>query len=286
MRTLRFAQLLLLTGATLSLSGCAALQMVSQNVFLMSPDQEAQLGRQLAVEIEKKYPVYRDDPEATAYVESLGRRLVQAAPPCAQQFRFQLVKSDEVNAFAIPGGSCYVQVGLLREADAEAELAAVVAHEIGHVTARHGAKGLSSSRFYGGIADVFLGQTDAGAAKGQQANEMAKLAASIAESQVLLQHSRQDELEADAISIATLPRAGINPKGLVDFFGKLESAKAQTPGRFERLFSALVSTHPPTAERVALARQRIEQLGPPSPNWSDDSTSFRRIKRRYPPRGN
>jgi predicted Zn-dependent protease len=256
------------------LSGCSALQWVSQNAFLMSPEEEARLGTQLAGEVQKKYPVYRGDPDATAYVKALGRRLVQAAPPCAQQFAFELVNTNEVNAFAIPGGRCYVQVALLRETSNESELAGVIAHEIGHVVARHGAKAVSSSRFYDAVGQAALGQ-DAGG--------LAKLALGVWESGILLQHSRADESEADALSVETLPRAGIDPNGLVRFFQKLGKGQESAPGAGARLFSYL-STHPLTPERIAAARQRIAQLGPPSAAWQQDSAAFRRVKSRYPAR--
>ena len=270
MRILRFVAALLICGSVSFFTGCAALQTISQTVFMISPEQEAELGKEVAIEIEKQYPVYKGDPAATAYIESLGKRLAAAAPPSAFPYKFQLVKSDEVNAFAIPGGNVYIQIGLLRAAKNESELAAVVAHEIGHVVARHSAKSLSSSQFYSVIGQVLLGK-DAG--------QLSQLAADIVGSGVLLRHSREAELEADAIAIDTLPKAGINPNGLITFFQTLsEGREGGRAGKFTQLFS----THPLTENRIRLAQQRISAMGISPQNLQTNSSGFQQVKARYP----
>lgn len=247
-------------------SGCATINYISENAFLISPDQEARLGVDIAKEIEKNYRIYRADREASAYLASLGAELVAAAPPCEQTFVFEWVESDDVNAFAVPGGHCYVLLGLLREADNESELASVIAHEIGHVTERHGAKAISRSQFYGLVGSLALGQDP---------DKWAKLAVDIVGSGILLRHSREDELAADAVSIQTLNRAEIDPHGLPDFFQKLQSPEA----RFLEYFS----THPLTSSRIEKANELISELGPPSPYRRKDSPAFQELKKRYPP---
>ncbi len=235
----------------------------------MSPPQEAELGDKLAEEIEKEYPVFRADAEATAYLQGLGEELVKVAPPCQQTFRFQLIDSDEVNAFAIPGGYCYVQVGLLRETGNEAELAAVLAHEIGHVTERHGAKAVSRAQFYGLVGALALGDDP---------KKLAEVAEAIIRSGILLRHSREDELEADAVAVRTLHRAGIEPDGLVRFFEKLRAKEGRRGGLFEYF-----STHPLTTMRIEIAKGLIGELGPGAPDRRSDSAAFRAVKKRYPP---
>jgi len=248
------------------LCSCATLNRISEQAFLISPQQEATLGQQLAVEIQKEYPVYEADANATAYLQKLGVELVYSSPPCEQTFEFHWVDSDQVNAFAIPGGHCYVNLGLLREAENEAELAAVVAHEIGHVTERHGAKALSRSRFYGLLGSLALGEDP---------DALAQLAVDIVGSGILLKHSRDAELEADEVSIRTLNRAGINPNGMVWFLQKLNKDGQS------RVFEYF-STHPLTENRVEIGNSIVRDLGSPDPHWRVDSPEFQALKKRYP----
>jgi len=268
----RLSALLFLALAPAFLSGCAALTQISEHIFLMTPEQEAALGKEIAVEIEKQHPVYRADPAATAYIQGLGKRLVEVAPPCEQQFRFQLVDSEEPNAFAIPGGNCYVNVGLLRLAENESELASVVAHEIGHVILRHGAKTVSQAQTYGLIGQLALGES---------AGQLSQVAAKIVQSGVLLQNSRAHELEADNVAVTILANAAVDPQGLLAFFDRMQSLGGGA-GRNSK-FSEYFSTHPLTGTRIDIARQRIQALGAPDPGWSRDSEAFRQVKTRYPP---
>jgi len=268
MKARRIAPVAALSLVGILLGSCATIARISETAFLISPQQEDRLGEQLAVEIEKKYPIYKGDGKATAYLQRLGAELVYSAPPCEQRFEFKWVDSDDVNAFAIPGGYCYVNVGLLREAEDEAELAGVVAHEIGHVTERHGAKALSRSRFYG-----FLGAL----ALGEDANALAELAVDIVGSGILLKHSRSAELEADKVSIQTLNRAGINPNGIVWFLQKLKNTRRSRASEY-------FSTHPVTEDRIAIGKALIRDLGSPDPNWRVNSSEFRSLKKRYPPK--
>jgi len=264
--------LCLLALAPAFLSGCTALTQISEHAFLMTPEQETALGKEIAVEIEKRHPIYHGDPAATAYVQALGTRLVEVAPPCRQQFRFQLVDSEEANAFAIPGGSCYVNIGLLRLAENESELASVVAHEIGHVILRHGAKTVSQAQTYGLIGQLALGEN---------AGQLSQVAAQIVQSGVLLQNSRAHELEADNVAVTILANAAVDPRGLLTFFDRMQ-ALGGGAGRNSK-FSEYFSTHPLTTTRVDLARQRIQALGMPGPGWTRDSDAFRQVKTRYPP---
>src|SRR5680860_535219 len=104
------------------LNGCVQLNGMTGNMFIMSEAKESALGVELAAQIEKEYTIYHGDPAATRYIENLGQRLVAASPIVSpQQFHFQLVDSEDVNAFAIPGGWCYVNLGLLRQAETESE---------------------------------------------------------------------------------------------------------------------------------------------------------------------
>jgi beta-barrel assembly-enhancing protease len=255
--------------AMLPLAGCAAFSQFTANAFLMSVDKENELGHELSKQVEQERPLYTGDPAATAYVQALGERLSQAAPETGLDYRFQIVDSEEVNAFAIPGGACYVNVGLMRLADTEAELASVMAHEIGHAALRHGAKRISQSQFYGVLGQLALGE-DAGA--------LGQVAAGIVQSGMLLKHSREYEYEADAQAVRIMDGAGIDPNGLVSFFEKMQAGTGESEGLS---FMSLLSTHPPTSERIEAVRGHIRNVGH-NDSWSQNTPAFREVKQRFP----
>jgi len=269
----RLAPLLLLA---LFAANCAMVDTISSSMFVVTPEEETTMGKQFAGETEKGITIYAKDPAATAYINSLGQRLVKSAEPCAQTFTFKIVNNEEVNAFAIPGGYCYVQIGLIRLARNEAELAAVMAHEIAHVTARHGARDISRSKAYetgGQWAAKTTGAAEKSAA-------LSDLAVKVVKSGILLQHSKEDEFEADALAVKTLARAGLDPNSLAAFFQQMDpSAKrGDTP-----LYATVISTHPPTGDRIAAARKVAKSAG--GGPWSKDSPGFQDIKRRFPAQG-
>jgi predicted Zn-dependent protease len=253
----------------LLVAGCAMIDTVTSSLFMITPEQEATMGKKFSAQIEQQVKIYDKDPAATAYINNLGQRLAKASPqPCEQKFTFQIVDSEEVNAFAVPGGYCYVQVGLIRLAKTEAELASVMAHEIGHVTARHGPKDLSRNQAYDLAGQLALGENS---------GALAQTAAAIVKSGVLLKHSRVDEFEADSLAVKTLARAGLNPKGLTAFFQQMDpSAQSGQSSKF----ATLLSTHPPTGERIDAANQVIQTL--PRSAWRDNSPEFQALKQRFP----
>lgn len=266
----RLAPLVLLS---LFAANCAMVDTISSSLFVVTPEEETTMGKQFAGEIEKGITIYDKDPAATAYIDSLGQRLVKSAEPCSQKFTFKIVDNEEVNAFAIPGGYCYVQIGLIRLARNEAELASVMAHEIAHVTARHGAKDVSRSKAYE-TGGQFAAQATGVAEKSAMLSD---LAVKMVKSGALLQHSKEDEFEADALAVKTLAKAGLDPDSLAGFFQQMDpSAKrGDTP-----LYATLLSTHPPTGERIAAARKLAKSAG--SGPWSKDSPDFQEVKRRFP----
>ena len=257
-------------------ANCAMVDTISSSLFVVTPEEETTMGKQFAGEIEKGITIYDKDPAATAYIDSLGQRLVKSAEPCSQTFTFKIVDNEEVNAFAIPGGYCYVQIGLIRLAKNEGELASVMAHEIAHVTARHGAKDISRSKAYDAAGQFAAGATGAA----DKSAVLSDMAVKVVKSGILLQHSKEDEFEADALAVKTLAKAGLDPDSLAAFFQQMDpSAKrGDTP-----LYSTLLSTHPPTGERIAAARKLAKSAG--SGPWSKDSAGFQDIKRRFPAQG-
>ena len=234
------------------LAGLAALPACSVNpatgdrsfTAFMSPDRERQVGKQQDPKIREQLGGrYKDDP-LHAYVDRVGQALAINAELPDLKFTFTVLNAPEVNAFALPGGFIYVTRGLVALADTEAQLAGVLAHEIGHVTARHAAQRYSwaSVAQFGGL---LLRATDA-----KIFGEAFDLGGRV----ILSNYSRDQEFEADTLGIRYLARAGYDPKGVPRFLAKLrEHAKLtarrtgsrQDPDQFQ-----LLGTHPRTIDRV------------------------------------
>ena len=219
--------------------GCETLPAPSFNI--LSTQQEVQLGRELAEEIEQQEPVHEDE-QLQAYVRDIGRRLARVAPRRDVEYRFTVIdEPDTVNAFALPGGHMYLYTGLMQLMENEAELAGVMAHEIGHVVARHHGERLTRMYGYNLLVRVLLGD-DPGAA------------ANIASNLVEMNFSRENEREADAIAVELLWRAGYDPGAMLTFMEKMREQE-QRRGAAPSL--PFLSSHPPTQERIALIRQHL-----------------------------
>ena len=196
-----------------------------------------------------------DDPEVADYIDSLGQRIASADP--ARRYRFLVVDAASVNAFAGPGGVIAVNAGLVVITESESELAAVVAHEIAHVTQRHLAQLIERSRLASltTLAGVFAGILIA--TQNPQAGQ-ATLAASAAGSQhAALSYSREKEMEADRTGMELLHRAGFDPRAVPAFFERFQEWQ-----RFMSRPPEFLSTHPITMSRIADTRGRAEQYAP------------------------
>ncbi len=245
-----------------TLSGCIG------KINLVSEPEEVALGDDLARHLAREIKFYRD-PVVWAYVDSLGQMLARHSRRTHIPYHIYVVDTDDVNAFAIPGGHLYVNRGLITTAENESELAGVMGHEIGHVVGRHGAKALSKQVLFSGLAGLALGG-DPGA--------VGKLAAGIVSTGALMHYGRAAENEADFFAIEELFGAGINPEGLTTFFEKLLALHKKEPSGLAKLFS----THPPTDERIKNVRAAIADL-PPHPDLKRDSNRFHHIRDRLPP---
>ncbi len=208
---------------------------------------EIQLGSQLAADIERQEDAV-DDREVQKYVDRIGQRLVKAAGDDVakgMKFHFTVIdRPNEVNAFAIPGGHVYVFSGLMKAAASEAELASVLAHEIAHVTSRHGADTLVKAM---GL------QAIAGLALGQDPNALAAIAANLAGGGYLAHNSRANESQADARGLAYLIRAGYDPDAFPAFFSKLARLQGKT-----NAVAGFFATHPDPGERAKIARRHLK----------------------------
>jgi beta-barrel assembly-enhancing protease len=208
---------------------------------LLSTGDEVRIGREGAQQIERQYPV-ENDSAAAQRVRRIGQRLltniqVREGVP----YSFKVLGTNEVNAVSLPGGPIYVYRGLLNlVGDDDDELAGVIAHEIGHVEARHAAKQISTQLQINTLIQLLL--------RGGQAQELAGLGAQL----LNLKYSRDDEFDADKRALNYLHAAGFDPRGLVEFFRKMQ-AQEQRGGAPEFLRS-----HPVTSARIDRAQRIIE----------------------------
>jgi predicted Zn-dependent protease len=255
---------LLLASALGGLAGCTQVTnpATGQSEFTaMSPAQEAATGKEQHPKILAQFGGAYDDPELQAYVSRIGGELAKVSELPDLQFTFTLLNSEIVNAFALPGGYVYVSRGLLALAQNEAELAGVLAHEIGHVTARH-----SAQRYSRGVVaqgGLTLGTVLAGVFGGRVAAEAVQQLGGAGAQAYLAGYSRDQEFQADELGVRYLARAGYDPKAMSDFLAQLDrndqlarklAGKEGQPDPSTNWFA----THPRTPERVARA---VEQAG-------------------------
>jgi len=217
----------------------AASMAIAQGWFSLSEQDEIELGRQAAVEIEKSFTLLRDDP-TTNYINELGQALVRVSARNKISYSFKVADSSEINAFALPGGFVYVNRGLIEAASNEDELAGVLAHEIAHVVARHGADQAMRSGLMGAGLGALGGLLGRGAS-----STISKMAAEMVATGVFMRFSRQAEREADQIGARILYDAGFNPRAMISFFDKLAGLQKNQPNAVQKFFSS----HPSPAER-------------------------------------
>jgi len=240
---------LVLAGLALLLAACSINPATGERDFtaFMSPADELRVGREQHPKILKEFGGAYDHARATSYVNAVGQQLGRRSDLPNLNYTFTVLDSDVVNAFALPGGYVYISRGLLALANTEAELAGVLAHEIGHVTARHSAQRYSSS-VVAGLGTALLGIVVGGdvAQLGQQG------------AAVYLQgYSRDQEFEADKLGVRYLARAGYETGSMASFLSSLKAysaLEAKTSGLPDPASRYnIMSTHPRTGDRVAAA---------------------------------
>ena len=245
---------------------CATLSQIN----LLSTSDEIEIGRQASVDVEANLPMLNDR-EVVRYIQSLGRTLAAQAKRKDVSYIFKVVDTAEVNAFALPGGWLYVNAGLIATSESESELAGVMAHEIGHVVGRHGARQISAQYGLAVLLEIVGGGPSGDSAVRQIAGQFAGLGAGL----TLLKYGRGREREAEALAVEETYAAGIDPSGIGSFFEKLMSRHESEPDGLESLFT----THPPSNERIENVAEDVRRL-PPKAGLRRDSKTFQRIKRR------
>ncbi|MGH8634050.1 MAG: M48 family metallopeptidase, partial [Burkholderiales bacterium] len=250
---------ILLAAALLAVPGVLAqglpdLGDVAQASF--TPLQERRLGESIMREIRADRDYY-DDAEATDYVNSLGKRLAARSTESRQDFEFFLIRDNQINAFALPGGFIGVNTGLILAAQAESEVAGVLAHEIAHVTQRHIARMLmqqqqsSIASLASMAAALLLSRVNS------QAAEAAVAFGQAGAIQNQLNFTRDNEREADRVGLQILDQAGLDPRGMASFFERLQRATRV----YESGAPSYLRTHPLTFERIADMQNRTEAMG-------------------------
>jgi Zn-dependent protease with chaperone function len=240
----------------------------AQNPFSLSEKDEIELGRHAAAEIEKGILLV-GDPAVVQYVDELGQSLVQKSTRKGIAYTFKVVDSPEINAFALPGGFVYVNRGLIEAADTQDELAGVLAHEIGHVVARHGA----DQAVRASLAQTGLGALGGLLGQGTSAS-IGEMAAQMAATGVFMRFSRQAEREADRLGARMLYDAGLEPKGMVTFFDKLAALQKTQPNVVQQFFLS----HPSPAERSSNVASLIAGY-PPVSRPAVETPKFQDVKR-------
>jgi predicted Zn-dependent protease len=240
-----------------------------KGINFYSIEHEIALGKGLAQEVERSSKLI-DDPVVTEYVNRVGQNLVRNSD-ARVPFTIKVIDSDEVNAFALPGGFFYVNSGLILRAQEESELAGVMAHEISHVVARHGTKQATKGEMMQ-LATIPLILLGPGGWAGYGIYEALQLAIPLS----YLKFSRDAEREADFLGIQYMYKAGYDPNSYVTFFERIQADEKRRPGTIPRFFS----THPPTPDRIADAQKEIARILPERDEYIVTTSEFDSVKAR------
>lgn len=240
----------LATPLFLALASCATNPVTGEaNFVLMSEGQEVSLGQRADQDVKKQYSLY-DLKGLQAYVESVGQKLARVSHRPNLSYRFTVLDSPEVNAFALPGGYVYITRGIIAYLNSEAELAAVLGHELGHVTARHGVRQASAAQGADLLFNI-LGAVSPAMRSGGVQNVTGLLG------NVLLSgYGREHELEADRIGAEYLARSGYDPQAMIKVIGVLKNQElfdaevAKQEGRQPRPYHGLFASHPDNDTRL------------------------------------
>ncbi|HET7564026.1 MAG TPA: M48 family metallopeptidase [Gemmatimonadaceae bacterium] len=245
---------------TTSVTACATI----------STQQEVQLGQQYAQQVNAQLPIVQDA-EANRYINVLGDSIAKLSDPRNLDWHFFIVNTDEVNAFALPGGFIYVNRGLIERATKMDELAGVLGHEIGHVIMRHSVKQMQQQQ------QANIGVTLACILTSVCNSQLGQAAIQVGGTALFAKFSREDEAQADEVAVTYVTRAGIDPRGLPDMFQILLNEQQSQPGALDAWFA----THPTEQSRIADVNALIAKIDPTIlQSLTQDSPNFQAFKAR------
>lgn len=232
-----------------------------------SIEKELALGRQLSLELERQAKLL-EDPIINEYLDRLVQNLARHSD-VAFPVSIKIIESEQANAFTLPGGHMFIDTGMIRLTESEAELAATLAHELGHVAARHATRQATQGTI-ANIATIPL------SILGGPAGMLARNAATLAMPMSFLKFSRVFETEADQLGLQYMYEAGYDPSGSVDIFERLESLERKKPGTVAQLFN----THPMTSDRIQKAQKNIQNQLPPREEYVMNTSEYEDIRGR------
>jgi predicted Zn-dependent protease len=233
-------------------------------VRLLSVDDEVQIGRESQKEVRRQLAEVTDG-EVNSYIAGVGRRLARRATGPRYPYSFTVANYREINAFALPGGPVWIHRGAISAAKNEAQLAAVLAHEIAHISQRHAADQITKQL----VANGFIGLLGAMLGNGRSAQN-AQLGARVMAGGYMLKFSRGDEREADTVGAAIMHRAGWDAREMIGLMETLRKEQGRDPASLE----VFLSSHPAPEERARRLRSSLRAGG------TKDSARFREIKTR------
>jgi predicted Zn-dependent protease len=240
---------------------------VGKGINWYSLEKEIAIGKSLAQQVEAQSKLL-DNPVVTEYVNRIGQNLVRNSD-AKVPFTIKVIDSDEVNAFALPGGFFFVNTGVVLEADEEAELAGVMAHEIAHVAARHGTRQATRGEIANllSIPLIFVG---GGIGYG------VRQAAGLLVPMGFMKFSRNFEREADYLGLQYMYRTGYDPQAFTTFFEKIQAKEKRRPGTLSKMFAS----HPQTPDRIAESQKEIAQILPARAEYVVTTSEFDDVKAR------
>jgi Zn-dependent protease with chaperone function len=245
--------------------GASTPQLPNPGTTGMNRQQQQQLGLQAMGEVYKQMPVLPDSSPETQYIQHLGKKLAAVIPQGQSwPYQFHVIPAADINAFALPGGPIFVNLGTITAADNEAELAGVLAHEMSHVYMQHSAKQAPKAtvaQIIAGLAGAVLPQSGLGS--------LGRMGIQIGAGTMLMKYSRADEAQADSTGAIIMYRAGYNPKAMADFFQKLEQ-------KYGKGGPQLLSDHPNPGNRQQAIQQEVRNW--PQKNYVTNSAEFPQVK--------
>jgi predicted Zn-dependent protease len=242
-----------------------------KDLILISTEQEKQLGSEFDQQVRAESEIYQNE-EWNNYFNQIGQSIVAVSDRKDLDYTFTIIKSEDVNAFAVPGGYVYIYTGLLDVIENEAQLAAVTSHEISHVVARHSVKRLQQVLGVSLLYQIIVGEAS---------SEALDAAIALGLNVALSGYSREYEREADEYGVFYMEKAGYNPEGAVGLFNEMQEAHGgDSDGR--NFFENIFASHPETQERINNVEAQISQYSQEVLNRDKDRDRYQQMKTLLP----